>query len=244
LSEIFCPRHFVLLHGAFHGAWCWSPVVEILRAAGHEVSTPTQTGVGERRHLMSPEITLDVFTDDLLNHIEAEELTGIVLVGHSFGGFAISAAADRMPERIRHLVYLDSRIPEAGKSAFDVQPDDIAAERRRQSQEFSNGLCVPPPSPEAFGVPKDHPLYDWVQRRLTPHPMGSMTSPFHMKHPVGNGVPTTYIACTDPLYPSLESSRQIAKARDDWNWKEIATGHDAMVTAPHATAELLMEIAG
>ena len=242
--NVFSPRHFVLLHGAFHGGWCWAPVAEILRGAGHHVTTPTQTGVGERRHLMSRDITLDVFAADLINHIETEELTDIVLVGHSFGGFAISAAADRIPARIRHLVYLDARIPENGKSAAEVQPPEITAERERLAQAFSQGLCVPPPKPEAFGVPPDHPLYDWVQRRLTPHPWSSFTSRFEIRNPVGNGLPATYIACTDPIYTSLESSRKIARARTDWGWKEIATGHDAMVTASRPTADLLMEIAG
>ena len=241
---VFRPRHFVLLHGAFHGGWCWAPVAEILRDAGHSVTTPTQTGVGERRHLLSRDISLDVFADDLTNHIEAEELTDIVLVGHSFGGFAIAAAADRMPGRIRHLVYLDARIPENGKTAGDVQPPGVTAERGRLAQEFSQGLCVPPPDPEVFGVPADHLLYDWVQRRLTPHPWSAFNTPFTIRNPLGNGLPATYIACTDPLYPSLASSRQIARARTDWAWKELATGHDAMVTAPRPTAEMLMEIAG
>ena len=242
--SVFRPSHFVLLHGAFHGGWCWAKVAAILRAAGHAVTTPTQTGVGERRHLMSPAITLDTFADDLVHHIEAEEGTDIVLVGHSFGGFAISAAADRIPRSIRHLVYLDARIPEPGRSAFDVQPAEISAERRRLAQEFSQGLCVPPPPPEAFGVPADHPLHDWVRRRLTPHPMGSMTSPFSLRHPLGNGLPATYIACTDPIYASLETSRQMARARTDWGFYELATGHDAMVTAPRETADLLLAIAG
>jgi pimeloyl-ACP methyl ester carboxylesterase len=237
------PRHFVLLHGAFHGGWCWAGVADILRAAGHGVSTPTQTGLGERKHLMSPAITPDTFTDDLVNHIEAEELTDVILVGHSFGGFAITGAADRIPGRIRHLVYLDSRIPENGKTAFDVQPPAVTAERHRQARDFSGGLCVPPPAPTAFGVPASHPLHDWVLRRLTPHPMSAFTSPFSIANPVGNGVLATYIACTDPFYASLESSRRIARARSDWGWREIATGHDAMVTAPRETAELLIEIA-
>jgi pimeloyl-ACP methyl ester carboxylesterase len=241
---VFVRRSFVLLHGAFHGSWCWAPVAEILRGAGHYVCAPTQTGLGERKHLMSREITLDVFADDLLNHIEAEELTNVVLVGHSFGGFAISAAADRMPERIRHLVYLDARIPENGRTAFDVQPPDITAERLRLAEEFSQGLSVPPPPPEVFGVPPDHLLYDWVVRRLTPHPLSSFISPFRVRNPIGNGLPATYVVCTDPVYPSLETSRQAAQARTDWGWKELATGHDAMVTAPGPTADLLMEIAG
>src|ERR1700729_4499027 len=94
---------FVLVHGAWHGGWCWSRVADRLRSAGHRVFTPTQTGLGERKHLLSKDITLDIFTKDIANVIEAEELNNIVLVGHSFGGLAISGVADAMPERIRHL---------------------------------------------------------------------------------------------------------------------------------------------
>src|ERR1700678_102881 len=110
---------FVLVHGAWHGGWCWSRVADRLRAAGHRVFTPTQTGLGERKHLLSKDITLDTFTTDIVNVIEAEELSDIILVGHSFGGNAISGVADVMPERIRHLVYLDSLVVEGDKSPFD-----------------------------------------------------------------------------------------------------------------------------
>src|SRR6267142_408251 len=110
---------FVLVHGAWHGGWCWSRVADRLRAAGHQVFTPTQTGLGERKHLLSKDITLDTFTKDIVNVIEAEELSNVVLVGHSFGGLAISGAADAMPDKIRHLVYLDSLMVEGGKSPFD-----------------------------------------------------------------------------------------------------------------------------
>ena len=95
---------FVLVHGAWHGGWCWSRVADRLRLAGHQVFTPTQTGLGERKHLLSREITLDTFTRDIANVIEAEELSNVVLVGHSFGGLAISGVADAMPDRLRHLV--------------------------------------------------------------------------------------------------------------------------------------------
>src|SRR5947208_2776826 len=107
-------KTYVLLHGAFHGAWCWRDVADRLRAAGHRVTTPTQTGLGERRHLLSAQITLDTFVEDLVEHLESEELEAAILVGHSFGGNAISGAADRVPGRIRHLVYLDAMILEDG----------------------------------------------------------------------------------------------------------------------------------
>src|SRR6266404_9743105 len=143
---------FVLVHGAWHGGWCWSRVADRLRAAGRQVFTPTQTGLGERKHLLSKDITLDTFTKDIFNVIEAEELTKIVLVGHSFGGVAISGVADAMPERIRHLVYLDSLVVEGGKSPFDGLPADVASARRKAAEESSGGLSLPALLPSAFGV--------------------------------------------------------------------------------------------
>jgi len=118
-------RTYVLVHGAWHGGWCWRDVAALLRAQGHRVTTPTLTGLGERRHLMSRDITLDTFVADILNHIEAEELDDIILVGHSHAGIAISGVADRIPERIRHLVYLDAVILESGVTAFDMLPPEV-----------------------------------------------------------------------------------------------------------------------
>ena len=148
---------FVLVHGAWHGGWCWSRVADRLHAAGHHVFTPTQTGLGERKHLLSKDITLDTFTRDIANVIEAEELTNVVLVGHSFGGLAISGVADAMPERIRHLVYLDSLMVEGGKSPFDSLPPDVVAARRKAAEESSGGLSLPAPPPSAFGVSDNLP---------------------------------------------------------------------------------------
>jgi pimeloyl-ACP methyl ester carboxylesterase len=119
---------FVLAHGAWHGGWCWSRVADRLRAAGHRVFTPTQTGLGERKHLLSKDNTLDTFTKDIFNVIEAEELSSVILVGHSFGGLAISGVADAMPDKLRHL---DSLMVEGGKRPFDNLPPDIVAARRK-----------------------------------------------------------------------------------------------------------------
>jgi pimeloyl-ACP methyl ester carboxylesterase len=236
------PRTFVLVHGAFHGGWCWSRVVPHLHRAGHSVLTPTQTGLGERRHLISRDITLDTFIQDVVNVLEAEDLTDVVLVGHSFGGISITGAADRVPERIRHLVYLDSRILEHGQTCLQVDPEHNV-ERRRAAQESSGGVSVPPPAPSFFGLPPG-PDADWVARRMTPHPWSTMEDALTLRNPtVGNGLPCTYIACTDPIYPPLESCRKWARGRKGWAWREIATGHDAMVSAPEALAEMLIEIA-
>jgi pimeloyl-ACP methyl ester carboxylesterase len=235
-------KTYVLLHGAWHGGWCWAKVAEALRAGGHRVFTPTQTGLGERRHLLSRGITLDTFVLDVVNLIEAEELRDAILVGHSFGGSGISGAADRMPERVRHLVYLDSLILEGGQSPFGRLPDEVVATRRCQALEQGEGVAIPPPPPTAFGIPENHPDAAWVGRRLTPHPVGTYENPLRLEKPVGNGRPCTYIACTAPLYGPLEGARQWVRRQPGWTWREIATGHDAMVTAPAELARMLAEI--
>jgi pimeloyl-ACP methyl ester carboxylesterase len=232
---------FVLVHGAWHGGWCWSRVADRLRAAGHRVFTPTQTGLGERKHLLSKDITLDTFTRDIANVIEAEELTNIVLVGHSFGGLVISGVADAMPERIRHLVYLDSLVVEGGKSPFDSLPPDVASARKKAAEESSGGLSLPPPPPSAFAV-SDANDAEWLKRRLTPHPLGSYTSKLNIKGPVGNNLPRTYIHCTNPSYPAVQASRDFVKAQSGWRWAEIATGHDAMVSAPEELTRMLIGV--
>lgn len=235
-------KRFVLLHGGFHGGWCWRDVASVLRAAGHHVTTPTQTGSGERRHLLSGEISLAMLGDDLVNHLEAEELDDVVLVGHSFGGCAISIAADRVPERIRHVVYLDGLVLHGGQTAFGVMPPDIVAARRRQIADEGGGLVWPVVPVTAFGIPADHPRAAWVARRLTPHPASTYDSPMPLRHAVGNALPCTYIACTAPAYPALAPVRDWVRAHSGWDWKELATGHDAMVTDPDGVAALLLAI--
>lgn len=235
---------YVLLHGAWHGAWCWREVAARLRAAGHHITTPTQTGLGERQHLLSAQITLDTFIEDVVQHLEAEEIEDAVLVGHSFGGLGISGAADRVPGRIRRLVYLDSMILEGGECPWDRMPAEVVASRRRVVEEQGAGLFAPPPPVSAFGVPENHRLAPWVRRRLTAHPAGTYRTPLRLRHPVGNGLPCTYIACTAPWYDPLAWVRDWVRGRPGWDWAEITTGHDAMVTAPEDLTSLLQRIGG
>jgi pimeloyl-ACP methyl ester carboxylesterase len=235
-------KTYVLVHGAWHGGWCWKDVNEALRGMGHRVSTPTQTGLGERKHLLSRDITLDTFTADILNHIEAEELNDVILVGHSFAGTSVSGVADKIPNRIRHLVYLDSTILENGQSVFGVLPPDVVAARRKLVTEQGQGIFIPAPPPAAFGIPENHPSADWVKRRLTPHPVSAFDSPMRINNPVANGRPRTYIHCTSPVYEPLEKTRQWVRKQENWRWQELATGHDAMVTAPTELARILATI--
>lgn len=235
-------RPFVLVHGSWHGGWCWREVAAHLRAAGHPVYTPTQTGLGERRHLMSDTITLDTFAEDIANVIRFEDLHEVVLVGHSFGGNAVSGVADRIPERLHHLGYLDAMILQNGEAAFDVLTPEVAAARTKAAQAFDGGLSAPPPKAEAFGI-LDAALGAKIEPLLTPHPMSANLAPLNLRHPIGNGVPKTYILCTDPIYPALAASRDFVR-KEGWPIVEIATGHDAMITAPRQTADILLSLAG
>ena len=232
-------KTFVLVHGGFHGGWCWSEVAGLLRARGHAVHTPTQTGCGERSHLLSRSITLDTFVDDIANVLQWEDLHRVVLVGHSFGGIAITGVADRMPERLRLLVYLDALILENGQSAFGTRSKE-AVQARMKAAESSGGLSIEPLPPSAFGI-RDAEQAKFVQARLTPHPLGTYTSALKLAHEVGHGVAAVYVRCTDPLFAGVESSHAWAKAHG-MKTVDIQAAHDAMITAPERLADLLDEL--
>ena len=233
--------NFVLVHGAWHGGWCWRDVAAVLRTAGHQVFTPTMTGLGERAHLLNAQVGLSTFIDDIAAVIRSEELDNVVLVGHSFGGHVINGVADRMPQLLRQLIYLDGLVVQHGQSALSIMPPAVQAERTRTMD--AEGLRMTIPSPDQFGL-SDPAQLAWVMRQLTPHPLKGYTEPLQLQHPLGNGLPKTYIAVTDPWYPPLAELRQWVRSQPDWDWRELAACHNAMVSAPLALASLLMELAG
>lgn len=230
----------VLVHGAWHGGWCWRAVAGRLRSAGHAVYTPTLTGLGERAHLLREDTGLATHIDDLCALLTCEELEDVLLVGHSFAGLVISGVADRLPQRLRRLVYLDALVVDTGRSALSAFPAEVQRERARTID--AEGLRMAIPSPEKFGV-VDPVQAAWLQRRLTPHPLKAYTDPLPLRHPLGNGLPRTYIAVTDPWYAPLAAIREAVRTQPDWDWRELAAGHDAMLTSPEALAVLLDELA-
>jgi pimeloyl-ACP methyl ester carboxylesterase len=230
-------KTFVLLHGAWHCGWCWERVARLLLSRGHRVTTPTQTGLGERSHIMARDINLSVFTDDLVNHLLWENLSDVVLVGHSFGGNSVTGAAEQVPELIARLVYLDALVPESRRTPFDELPPEVAAERIQLANETSSGISVPPPPASAFGV-TDPTDAAWLEARLAPHPLKAFMSAQNFRGDPGNGLPAEYILCSDPIYGPLESARARAQLLS-WPVTEIATGHNAMVTAPEALVDKL-----
>lgn len=237
-------RNYVLAHGSWHGGWCWRPVADQLRAAGHRVFTPSYTGMGDRSHLLSKDITIDTFVEDLVRTIESEELEDVILVGHSFGGVPITGVADRIPERIAHLVYFDSIVLESGKDSFSNYPKEEAEARIAAAGKATGGLAVPVPNPlpPVWGLVEGTPEYAWATRQLTPHPLGSYTTALNLKNPIGNGLPKTYIHCTKPSHPVLESSRELVKSQSGWGWVELEGPHEAHITHPKEFTELLLSI--
>jgi pimeloyl-ACP methyl ester carboxylesterase len=234
-------KTYVLVHGAYGGGWIWRDVAAGLRRMGHTVITPTQTGLGDRSHLMARQITVETHIQDVANAIETEELTGIILVGHSYGGMAVTGVADRMTDRIRHIVYLDALIPENGDTAFTILPAGMADQRRQVAREQGGGVSLPVPGPEAFPIPAG-PGKDWFMRRLRPHPIGTYESPVRLSKPAGAGLPVTYVSYTNPALASIEPSRQRARAKPGWTFRELPVPHDVEIPMPEKVVELLAGI--
>src|SRR5437016_6152844 len=159
---------FVLTHGAWHGSWCWKRVRRLLQAQGHDVFTPTLTGVGERSHLLSRDVNLETHILDVVNLIRWEELSDVVLCGHSYGGCVISGVADRMPDRIRSLVYLDAFVLEDGENLAQHVPEIQYQRLGEGAKNVGEGWMVPPIPGEVFKVNTED--LEWVNRQCTMHP--------------------------------------------------------------------------
>ena len=232
--------HFLLIHGAWHGGWVWNEISDILRYQRYSVSTPTLTGLGEKKHLLSSKITIETFIEDVVNHIIFENLNNIILVGHSFAGSVISGVADRLKDRIQKLIYFDAMILIDGQKPFDITPKETVEQRIELAKKFGNNISIPAPSADAFGV-LDIKKSLLLEEKLTPHPLSAFQSKLILKNEVGNGIPLSYIFCTKPVYKSLESSREVVR-KMKWPIFELNAGHDAMLTHPKETLNLLMKI--
>ena len=229
---------FVLVHGAWQGGWCWTRVASLLRRSGHEVFTPTLTGLGERAHLFDDKIDLDTHIQDVLGVLRCEELSDVVLCGHSYGGMVITGVADEAPEQIRSLVYLDALVPAEGKSALDALPAELASGLQESARASASGFRVGPAPAEAFAVNAQDRA--WVDRRCVDHPLKTFEQPIRLE---GNWkqVPRhAYIYATgwspgigDPFF---ENARQEA----GWLAIKLACGHNVMIDRPEDLAEMLI----
>jgi pimeloyl-ACP methyl ester carboxylesterase len=235
---------FVLVHGAWHGGWCWRKVTSLLRAAGHVVHAPTLTGLGERAHLATPDVGLDTHVQDVLNVLAFEDLTDVVLVGHSYGGLVIAGVAEQAPERLAHLVYLDAQVADDGQASIDLVPPERRAAVEEAARTRGEGWRVPidvEPTLDGYGI-VDPAERHWMAERLVPHPWKTVTDPLRLPTGRGRSLPRTFILCTRRASPSRGAER--AQREPGWRYREVDTGHDAMVTAPRELVDRLLEAAG
>ncbi|MCJ8156051.1 alpha/beta hydrolase [Sphingomonas sp. LaA6.9] len=233
---------FVLVHGGGHGGWCYQFVARLLRAEGHEVYTPSLTGLAEREHLLSPDIDLDTQITDVVKLLHFEDLRDVILVGHSYGGMVITGIADRAADRIGHLVYLDAANPVNGQSLVDVAgPFMLLARQMGRVVDGVELVLFPGNDPMSFYGVTDPALIEWMKPKLTPHPWKC----FEQKLELHNedalwAIPQSHIICTSTI-----EGRDIEalKARSDGRVWDIDTGHDLMITEPDAVTGYLLKIA-
>jgi pimeloyl-ACP methyl ester carboxylesterase len=227
---------FVLVHGAWHGGWCWRKVAQTLVAKGHAVFAPTLTGLGDRAHLLSRDTSLEMHVRDILAALEAEDLKDVVLVGHSYGGIVVSAVADRGLQRVARLVYLDAVVARNGECMFDRSPAQVRTHFEAHAQQGGEGWCVPVSalSPQFLGL-KDEADIRWVMPRLTPHPIRTFSEPVRLSASFPQ-MPRTYINCIGDKQIGQPRTPQ-ADGIDDYH--EIQAGHDAMIAAPQQVVTLL-----
>lgn len=232
---------FVLVHGSFHGGWCWQRVTPFLEALGHEVFPVTLTGLGERSHLLTPEIDLNTHVQDVVNTLFYEDLHDVVLVGHSYGSIVVRGVADQMADRLKHVVFFDAGIPKNGEGPWTMFSQRGKVSLIERAERDGEGWKVPPMSPRQFGVEKEEDVA-WAASKLTAHPLKSMQSTLTLNGPLT--VPGTLICCTaDKTERAIERMKQYA-AEENVNYRELDSVHDAMITDPDKLAALLLEIGG
>ena len=237
---------YLLVHGAWHSGQAWDRVVPLLTAAGHRVLAPSLTGYGDKAHLLGPEVGLDTHVDDVVGLITEEDLTDVVLVGHSYAGLVVSGAANTLPDRIAQLVYLDAMVPVDGERATDLLPVtqvliDLAA--RSDTPWRIPPLPELPPPGGLFGV-TDPADVAWLRTMISDQPALCLQQPVRLDNPAANAIPRTHIHCvgSEPEgferrpVPAIQANGTPAQV-----W-ELETGHDCMITRPAELTELLLKL--
>lgn len=231
---------FVVCHGAWSAGWAWKKVRPLLRAAGHEIFTPTYTGLGERAHHVSRSTNLDTHIADVVAVLECEDLRNVVLVGHSYGGMVATGVADRAQERIARLIYIDAFVPSDGQSLFDLLPEQERARRAEGARTEGDGWLLPPNPPPSDTPPED---IAWITPRRRWQPIATFSQPLRLRNGPAK-VPRAYIYCTR-LGPGDTFGQFAKRFRNDpaWQFFDIDASHSPNVTAPEALARLLDQIA-
>ena len=234
---------YVFVSGGWHGGWCWKRVADRLRARGHEVFTPTLTGLGERAHLLNPSVDLETHIADVVAVMHWEDLDDVVLAGHSYGGMVITAIADRSPERLAQVVYVDALWPVDGESVADIVGVEAAQTVTAAQSDPTSGSLIAGADQLAqlLGV-TDADDVAWLASKLTPQPAASVIQPLTLQH-VGATVDTLFVSCHATTFEGTELSyaraRECAATDARVRTVEIDAPHNAMVTHPDLLTDVL-----
>ncbi|WP_395350142.1 alpha/beta fold hydrolase [Variovorax sp. UC122_21] len=230
----------MLVHGAWHGGWCYARVAERLREHGHRVHATTLTGLGERSHLLSPAIRLQTHIDDVVNLVKWKDLDRIVLVGHSYGGMVVTGAAQSLGPRIRAMVYLDAYVPAAGQSLSDLAGPALRT-RLADAAQANQGLYVDPISAKAFMVNEADQA--WVDAKCTPHPYATFIDPLPGAGMHEDIKTKIYVRANGYAHPVFDAMAARLRDRPDWKVLQLPCGHDVMIDQPVQTADILLRAA-
>lgn len=237
---------FVLVHGGRHGGWCWRKLDPLLRSAGHEVYRPSLTGLGDRAHLLGrfpvdTPIDLETHVADITGLLTFEDLTDVVLIGHSYGGMVITGVADRVPGRLARLVYLDAQVPHSGEAVFDIAGTATVDTMRGWIAGDGGGTRVPSSrsTPEFYGI-TDPADIAWVAPRLTDQPAATYQQPLLLTGAPFPG-PRTYLRCTrsDAIAPAIAER---VRAEGNFDLVDLDAAHDVMITDPVLLATVLLRL--
>jgi pimeloyl-ACP methyl ester carboxylesterase len=239
---------FVLVHGAWGGGWVWKKVIPLLRTAGHDVHASTGTGLGDRVLLAGPAVNLDTHITDVVNLLQFEGLTEVILVGWSYGGMIITGVAERVPERLARLVYLDALVPADGENSYDAEHSSEgvrAADRAAAEAAGMPGfLVVEPYADWLASLTLDPADRDWLLAKLVPQPLATYTQPIRLGNPAAAEVPRTFVSCTEGKEAGDVFAHTASQLRSDpgWHYRELTNNHLAPINAPQATAEVLLSL--
>jgi pimeloyl-ACP methyl ester carboxylesterase len=228
---------FLVCHGAWSAGWAWKKMHPLMQQAGHRLVTPTYTGLGERAHLANPSIDLETHIQDILNVIQYEDLRDIVLVGHSYGGMVATGVADRVPDRIAQLIYIDAFVPRDGQSLLDL--NEPARQRMREMAKAGDGWRIPPNPTPSDTPPAD---VEWLTERRVNMPIRCFEIGLKLHHGEPT-LPRSYIyALRATPADTFGPFAARAKSEPGWRYFEIDASHSPNVTAPEALTALLGKI--
>ena len=237
---------YLLVHGAWHGGEAWARVVPLLTSAGHRVLAPSLTGHGDKAHLLGPEVGLDTHIEDIVTLILERDLTEVILVGHSYAGLVISAVANRIPDRIAHLVYLDAMVPQDGETALDIMPVTQALIDQAAKTDAPWRIPPMPERPAPFGLfgVTDPTDVAWLRTLLSDQSVRCFEQPVRLGDPAANTIPRTHIHCVSNVPPGV-THRPVPAIQPNGSpaqvW-ELPTGHDCMITMPGELTALLLKL--